>query len=89
MEPRQERILRVVLGDTYETDELAHVVHRRLLQRGERTHLLEPIRVNSSPNSVRMACARTALRTPSAEVLRRTFISSTRGSLRMGVVVRL
>lgn len=42
-----ERLLRVVLGETYETDGLAHVVYRRLLQRGERTDLLDPIRVIS------------------------------------------
>ena len=42
-----ERLLRVVLGETYETDELAHVIYRRLLQRGETTSLLEPVRVIS------------------------------------------
>lgn len=42
-----ERLLRVVLGETHETDELAHVVYRRLLQRGETTSLLEPVRVIS------------------------------------------
>lgn len=43
--PVTERIFRVAIGETYETDELAHVVYRRLIQRGERTQLLEPIRV--------------------------------------------
>jgi hypothetical protein len=42
-----DRLIRVVLGETHETDELAHVVYRRLLQRGETTTLLEPVRVIS------------------------------------------
>ena len=42
-----ERLLRVVLGETHETGELAHVVYRRLLRRGETTSLLEPVRVIS------------------------------------------
>jgi hypothetical protein len=43
-EPATEpRTMNVVIGDVQETDDLAHVVYRRLLQRGERTTMAEPI----------------------------------------------
>lgn len=43
-EPRR---LNVVVGDVQEMDDLAHVVYRRLLQHGERTHLIEPVNLMS------------------------------------------
>lgn len=41
------RLLNVAIGDAQEFEDLAHVMYRRLLQRGDRTHLLEPIGVLS------------------------------------------
>lgn len=40
-------LLNVAIGETQEFDDLAHVLYRRLLQRGDRTHLLDPIGVLS------------------------------------------
>jgi hypothetical protein len=39
------QVLRVVIGESHETETLAHVVYRRILQAPDRARLLEPISV--------------------------------------------
>ena len=39
------RVLRVVIGESHETENLAHVVYRRILQAPDRAQLIEPISV--------------------------------------------